>query len=237
MKLLAKGGKNGKSHYWVLDPQHEVLFEEGNYRRRCSSSAKRVTTPTSACSHRPYHPMSSPYSHVGEYYRTPAWSTMDSSMFQPYPALPTINPNHNNNATSVAAQLQSPSTTGALAAAPSLAWTDLGPYGQSAAVAASATTGPYTPLVYPTRSMEPQRSLITPYPPPLNFAYPSSALAPGLGGQCSFTSAAAPADLVSKTSTAATASGFYPVQSSATLTHHGMWPLLKNSIVHHHRFE
>ena len=62
-------------------------------------------------------------------------------------------------------------------------------------------------------------------------------LAPGLGGQCSFTSAAAPADLVSKTSTAATASGFYPVQSSATLRHHGMWPLLKNSIVHHHRFE
>ena len=224
MKLPAKGGKNGKSHYWVLDPQHEVLFEEGNYRRRRRRPVKRVTyTPTSAWSHRPYHPMPS-YSHVGaaaEYYRTSAWSAMDPSMFQPYPALPTINLNHNNNATSVAAQLQSPSAAGALAAAPSLARTDLGPYGHSAAVAASATAGPYTSLVYPTRSMEHQRSLITPYPPPLNFAYPSSAPAHGLG-QCSVTSAAAPADLVSKGS-AATVS-FNPVQSSTagTLWHHGM---------------
>ena len=34
VKLPEKGGKNGRSHYWVLDPNHEVMFEEGNYRRR-----------------------------------------------------------------------------------------------------------------------------------------------------------------------------------------------------------
>ena len=168
MKLPAKGGKNGKSHYWVLDPGHEVLFEEGNYRRRRRRPVKRVSyTPASAWSHsgRAYH--HSPYSHVGaaaDYYRS--WPTMDSSMFQPYSALPTINLNHNNNATSVA-QLQSPSL-----AAPSLTRTaDLGHYSQSAAAGSA-----YTPFVYSSRSMEPQRSLITPYPPPLNFtAYPSSA--------------------------------------------------------------
>ena len=204
MKLPAKGGKNGKSHYWVLDPNHEVLFEEGNYRRRRRRPVKRVSyTPAAAWSSRAYHP--SPYSHVGaaaDYYRSSAWPTMDSSMFQPYSALPTINLNHNNNATSVA-QLQSPSAAAALAA-PSLTRTDLSHYGQSA-----ATGSPYaTPFVYSSRSMEPQRSLITPYPPPLNFAaYPSSAGVAAQGGasvlgQCSSVTSAA-SELVSKASTAA----------------------------------
>lgn len=43
MKLSAKGGKNSKSHYWVLDPNHKVLFEEGNYRRRHRRPVKRPT--------------------------------------------------------------------------------------------------------------------------------------------------------------------------------------------------
>lgn len=45
MKLPAKGGKNGKSHYWVLDPSHEVMFEEGNYRRRRRRPVKKVAFP------------------------------------------------------------------------------------------------------------------------------------------------------------------------------------------------
>ena len=45
MKLPAKGGKNGKSHYWVLDPTHEVMFEEGNYRRRRRRPVKKVAFP------------------------------------------------------------------------------------------------------------------------------------------------------------------------------------------------
>ena len=53
MKLPIKGGKNGKSHYWMLDPTHEVLFEEGNYRRRRRRPVKK---PVSA-----YSPVYNPY--------------------------------------------------------------------------------------------------------------------------------------------------------------------------------
>ena len=100
MKLPAKGDKNGKRHYWILDPNHEVLFEVGNYRRRRRRPrVKRVSyTPASAWNHsgRAYH--HSPYSHVGapaDYFRSSTWPTIDSST---YPALPTINLNHNNHA-------------------------------------------------------------------------------------------------------------------------------------------
>ena len=182
MKLPAKGGKNGKSHYWVLDPHHEVLFEEGNYRRRRRRPVKRVSySPASWACGRGYHP--GPYSHA-DYYRSTTWPAMDSSMFQPY-SMPTINVNHNNNATSVA--LQSPSTL----AAPPLTRTELGPYGQSA-VAGSA----YHSFMYPPRSMEPQRPLITPYPPPpapFNFTYPSSAGA--VVGSCNSVTSAASVDV------------------------------------------
>ena len=65
-KCFTKGGKNGRNHYWALDPNHEVLFEEGSYRRkRRLRKVKRISTaepeaePTTAA----YH--SSPYSHVG----------------------------------------------------------------------------------------------------------------------------------------------------------------------------
>lgn len=184
MKLPAKGGKNGKSHYWVLDPHHEVLFEEGNYRRRRRRPVKRVTySPASWACSRGYHP--GPYSHVSadfSHYRPTAW---ESPMFQPYSALPTINVNHNNNATSVA--LQSPSTLTA-------SRTELGTYGQAAAGST------YHPFVYTSRSMEPQRSLITPYPPPpapFNFTYPTSAGAATIGS-CNVTAAS---DLVTKAST------------------------------------
>ena len=34
VKLSSKGGKSGKSHYWTLDTKNEVIFEEGNYKRR-----------------------------------------------------------------------------------------------------------------------------------------------------------------------------------------------------------
>ena len=33
-KCFTKGGKNGRNHYWALDPNHEVLFEQGSYRRK-----------------------------------------------------------------------------------------------------------------------------------------------------------------------------------------------------------
>ena len=192
MKLPAKGGKNGKSHYWVLDPNHEVLFEEGNYRRRRRRPVKRVSySPATWAYGRGYQ--TGPYSHVGAdcYYRSPAWPTMESSMFQPYSALPTINVNHNNNATSVA--LPSPSL-----AAPSLTrtGTELGHYGQSAAAGSA-----YHSFMCPPRSVDPQRSLISPYPPPapFNFTYPSSAGA-AVGSCNSVTSATS--ELVNKASTA-----------------------------------
>lgn len=56
MKLPIKGGKNGKSHYWMLDPSHEVMFEEGNYRRRRRRPVKKPVTgyPPSYCVASPY---------------------------------------------------------------------------------------------------------------------------------------------------------------------------------------
>nr|WNS50087.1 forkhead box protein L2-like protein [Halisarca dujardinii] len=44
-KLPEKGGKNGKSHFWTLDPSNEVIFEEGNYRRRRRRPVKKPSTP------------------------------------------------------------------------------------------------------------------------------------------------------------------------------------------------
>ena len=41
IKLPAKGGKSGKSHYWSLDTCNEVIFEEGNYKRRRRRPIKR----------------------------------------------------------------------------------------------------------------------------------------------------------------------------------------------------
>ena len=189
MKLPGKGGTTNKSHYWVLDPHHEVLFDEGHYRRRRRRRrpVQRVTySPATVTSG--YHP--GPYSHVGAdgLYRSTAWPTMESSMFQHYSALPTITGNHTTNATSVA--LPSPSTL----AAPSLTRTELGHYGQSAAGSA------YHSCVYPSRSVDPQRSLISPYPPPapFNVTYPRSAGA--TGGSCNSGTSAA-SELANKAST------------------------------------
>lgn len=202
MKLPAKGGKNGKSHYWVLDPHHEVLFEEGNYRRRRRRPVKRVNySPVTWPNGRSYHP--NPYS-AETYYRTSTWPPMESSVFQSYPALPIMNVNHNNNATSMA--LQSPST---LSAPSTLTRTDLGAYGQSTPGSA------YHHFQYASRpSIEPHRPLIAPYPPPqfpqINITYPSSAAI----GPCSVTSVAT--DLVSKASTAT--SNFNPHQVTPTPT-------------------
>ena len=198
MKLPAKGGKNGKSHYWVLDPNHEVLFEEGNYRRRRRRPVRRVNyqpTTAAACMygyagagrfaaagyhhHHPYYPHTD---YSGSCRPMTGWPAVDSSsmMFPSYSALPTVhNGNHNNNA--AAAALQSPATL----TTPALTRTELpSAYGQS--VAGSAYQFMYSP-----RSAEPLRSssssvggsvpLITPYPPPapFNLAYPSSAAAIG----------------------------------------------------------
>ena len=178
MKLPAKGGKNGKSHYWVLDPNHEVLFEEGNYRRRRRRPVKRVNySPASMYSYGPgrYYGTSGYYPHVGtsaDYAsgcRSMAgWHTMDSTtMFPSYPALPTVNGNHNNNAT--AAALQSPLTNHSLLRAelPTA-------YGQS-------TGSAYPSFSYSSCNAEQPRSsagslpLITPYPPPppFNLTYPA----------------------------------------------------------------
>lgn len=180
MKLPAKGGKNGKSHYWVLDPNHEVMFEEGNYRRRRRRPVKKVTFPPthyhSHYSRSPYYPL---YHGMPDYTSramNPAaavgWDTAGMhSMFQsPYTGLPSINVNGNNNA----GPLQSP-----LASA-------LGTSSLSHQTGATAfQPGGYSPLLYsprnmtdsigrPTASVQSSMPLITPYPPPALPAFPSS---------------------------------------------------------------
>ncbi len=183
MKLPAKGGKNGKSHYWVLDPNHEVLFEEGNYRRRRRRPVKRVAFSPAAGAYGygrhytgyPYYPMgmgamATDYSTAN--CRMPnGWAVESPNMFSAYPALPTVNGNHSNNNSSLA--LHSP-----LTAAHSLVRSTES-YGQP------AVAGGYAPFMYSSRA-EPTRSsaslpLITPYPP-LSFpslSYPSGSTASG----------------------------------------------------------
>lgn len=184
MKLPAKGGKNGKSHYWVLDPNHEVMFEEGNYRRRRRRPVKRVAFSSSAGAYGYGRPYSYPYyspmgmGAMGTDYspascRMPnGWAVDSPSMFPTYPALPTVNGNHSNNNSSLA--LQSP-----LAAAQGLA--------RSADTYSQHTVASgYSPFMYSPRCTEPARSsaslpLITPYPP-LSFpsiSYPSGSTGGG----------------------------------------------------------
>lgn len=171
MKLPAKGGKNGKSHYWVLDPNHEVMFEEGNYRRRRRRPVKKVTFPP-AHYHNPY--ARAPYCYPGIYPAVPdyssramnpaaagGWTSMDSSgMFSPYPGLPTINVNGNNNTSS---SLHSP-----LASA-------MGSTTLNHPATATTFQPNYSQLLYSPRSMaditaaatgRQSMPLITPYPPP-----------------------------------------------------------------------
>ena len=51
VKLSLKGGKN-RSHYWMLDNQHEVMFEEGIQKKKVSPCQEGpslfVNLPTSA---------------------------------------------------------------------------------------------------------------------------------------------------------------------------------------------
>ena len=151
MKLPAKGGKNGKSHYWVLDPQHEVLFEEGNYRRRRRRPVKRVSLNPpyapyyTSYGRNPYYAGVGHVSNVSDYSSFSAmpmngWAnnlSASPSMFSPTPgmqsAYSTINGNHSNN-NSMAA-LSSP-----LAAAVSRSDTSYG--GQS-----------YSAFMYPQREL------------------------------------------------------------------------------------
>lgn len=199
MKLPAKGGKNGKSHYWVLDPNHEVMFEEGNYRRRRRRPVKRVSLSSpygpyyTSYSRTPYYPSMGPtmgdYSsfstmrptmmngwtnmgdHLGAAAANPA-NMFSASAMNGYP-LPTINGNHSNNNTMSA--LQSP-LTASVSRGPS----DALAYGSQA----------YSSFVYPQRATQDLSSrscitssssggmslpLITPYPPP-----PTTAMFSGL---------------------------------------------------------
>lgn len=190
MKLPAKGGKNGKSHFWVLDPNHEVMFEEGNYRRRRRRPVKRVSYspanhyyPGAAYSRYPYgySPMAGDYATAASCSRSAlgmnGWPHMDqlgsSGMFaSAYSALPTMNGNHSNN--NPMAALQSPLST------PSVASAAIGtatPYSQS-----------YSSFMYSPRPSDTPRSqattslpIITPYPPPSfsSLSYPSTAAAVG----------------------------------------------------------
>ena len=207
MKLPAKGGKNGKSHYWVLDPNHEVLFEEGNYRRRRRRPVKRP----SCFPHAAGSGMYSPYALYGSSSRYPycypmgatdystrsgsamymnGWAMDQLSTFSPTAAAMNsamTNGNHSNN-NPMAAALQSPlahSLTG----------------GRSADVSAPTYGAQsYSPFMYSPRSTEAPRSssssslpLITPYPPPPSFgnasfaaagltAYPTAAAVSSCGG-------------------------------------------------------
>ena len=204
MKLPAKGGKNGKSHYWVLDPNHEVLFEEGNYRRRRRRPVKRPScfphTAGSGLYGNPYalygsssrYPYCYPMGATADYSTRSGsamymngWATMDqlAGTFSPTAAAMNsvmTNGNHSNN-NPMAAALQSPLLTSGRSAADLSAPTA---YGQS-----------YSPFMYSPRSTEAPRSstsssslpLITPYPPPPSFGSASFAAA----GLTAYPSAAA----------------------------------------------
>lgn len=187
MKLPAKGGKNGKSHYWVLDPNHEVLFEEGNYRRRRRRPVKRPTcfphagnsgmyigTSPYLYGSRSTYPYTYPVG-AADYTATRGgapmymngWMDQLSSFASPGAAMGSMNGNHSNN--NPIAALQSP-----LAAHSALAGVG-GSRSAGADVTAAPPYGPssYSPFsMYSPRSSEAPRSsssslpLITPYPPP-----------------------------------------------------------------------
>lgn len=107
MKLPTKGGKNGKSHYWVLDHNHEVMFEEGNYRRRRRRPVKKVAFTSPWTSSYPAYPTYPRYPHYSAdpYNSRPGIHALNgwpahydpSSMLSPMAALHSINGNHCNN--------------------------------------------------------------------------------------------------------------------------------------------
>ncbi len=163
MKLPAKGGKNGKSHYWVLDGNHEVLFEEGNYRRRRRRPVKRVSlnpgyAPYYNYGRNPYYPSVGNVTDYSSFSTMPmnGWTTSNlgaaaasPSMFSPTPSAmqsaysTTINGNHSNNNTMAA--LSSPS----LAAAAAVSRSDASYGGQQ-----------YT-FMYPQRDLASTRSAVS----------------------------------------------------------------------------
>eukprot|EP00731_Ephydatia_muelleri_P026877 Em0018g977a len=152
MKLAAKGGKNGKSHYWVLDPNHEVLFEEGNYRRRRRRPVKRVAfSPAAPYAYGRYPAFGYPSAMSDPRPSMNSW--MDPGMFSSPYGFPTMNGNHSNNNT---LGLQSPLSQ------PLGMRSDL--YGQS--TASSYSPFMYSPRSTDTRSQNTSLPLITPYPPP-----------------------------------------------------------------------
>lgn len=174
MKLPAKGGKNGKSHYWVLDPSHEVLFEEGNYRRRRRRPVKKPVFPAGPYVQTyPRYPY--PYGmSMGADYTSRSlnhgWAAMTADTGMPNmfssPYLPQINVNGNNNSA-----LHSP-----LSAQTALSQTALSHPSASGTAAFPQATG-YSQLLYSPRgaTMADARPsipacssvpLITPYPPP-----------------------------------------------------------------------
>ena len=180
MKLPAKGGKNGKSHYWTLDPNHEVLFEEGNYRRRRRRPVKRVLASSYPYSYVPYQSAFN--------YRAPAnigmgYSTGADYGFQRQPSsggnwmdgmvpmspyLPPVGNSNYNNA------LQGCGATG-------LTGLCSNPSGHIGAMVSSSPTQPFSPFVLSKNMADSSTatsnyhrtagSLITPYPPPPSFTY------------------------------------------------------------------
>ena len=175
MKLPAKGGKNGKSHYWVLDPNHEVMFEEGNYRRRRRRPVKKVAFP-----HGPY-PYSRPpyyslYHGMSDYTRAmnPAaaaaaaatgWNPMDTGMHgmfsSPYPTLPSINVNGNNNTGVLQSPIGGPMGTSSLSHQ-----TLGGTFQPSYSQLLYSPRGTESIGRFPSAQMQTSMPLITPYPPP-----------------------------------------------------------------------
>lgn len=253
MKLPAKGGKNGKSHYWVLDPNHEVLFEEGNYRRRRRRPVKRPSCFPHAAgggmypspyalygSSSRYSPYCYPMAGVTDYstrsagsmYMNGAWA-MDqlTGTFSPTTAAMNsamTNGNHSNN-NPMAAALQSP------LAAHSLTSGRTADYGQS-----------YSQFMYSPRSTEAPRSsssssslpLITPYPPPPSFgsatfaaagltAYPSAAAVSSCG---SIPAAGGSGGIVAGTSVGSGTSGLV---TSMSMSSHAALPSSPAPLWHH----
>ena len=182
MKLPAKGGKNGKSHYWTLDPNHEVLFEEGNYRRRRRRPVKRVLASSYPYSYVPYQSafnyrtpgnIGMGYNAATDYgfQRQPstAGGNWMDSMVPMSPYLPPVGNSNYNNA------LQGCTGTAGLSGLSSNPSSS-----HIGAMVSSSPTQPFSPFVL-SRSMADSASassyqraagsLITPYPPPPSFTY------------------------------------------------------------------
>ena len=146
VKLPDKGaGKFKEIHYWTLNPNHEIVFNEGNYRRK----RREITRYSGA-----------------EFQRQPSW--MDN-MVPMSPYLPLVNTNYTYalqdcaaGTTGLTGLSSNPSNSHIGAMVSSSPTQPFSPFVLSKNMADSASTSSYQRAA---------GSLITPYPPPPSFTY------------------------------------------------------------------